>query len=414
MNRRRFIKQVAAGVSGLSVGLKASAARARAGGSSDVVVFGAGIFGVWTAYTLQRQGVSVTLVDPLGPGNIRSGSGGATRMIQTDSDTDAYIRSCVAAFPLWKEAEQRSGQKFIHEIGRLRLEINDKQLERAKQRQQNLRRHGVTDTEILTGDEVRKRWPQIRGDDIHFASFNSCGPGGSTLMAASSCQAVADLFVKDGGRIVKGRAPRITQEEGPLNGVRLDGGETVQADRYVFACGWNLGEVFPDLINDRVIVEQRDVYLYKAGSHAAKLTQPHLPAWSVPEQNVYGFPAMQGAGFKVAPSYDPRTAPNLHADMDRFTYDRFPALAGAPLEGIRKCWVDLTIDYDFIVDRHPTLEKVFLVAGGSGHGAKHGPSIGVEAAGMVMGEARDPEFAKLYQLDERKFDLSQKKRFDDK
>ena len=42
----------------------------------DVVVVGAGVFGVWTAYHLNHLGVKVTLLDAYGPGNSRASSGG--------------------------------------------------------------------------------------------------------------------------------------------------------------------------------------------------------------------------------------------------------------------------------------------------------------------------------------------------
>src|SRR5215510_11331798 len=40
--------------------------------ASEVVVIGAGVFGVWTAFHLRRMGASVTLVDMYGPGNSRA------------------------------------------------------------------------------------------------------------------------------------------------------------------------------------------------------------------------------------------------------------------------------------------------------------------------------------------------------
>jgi len=38
----------------------------------DVAVIGAGVFGAWTAYELQRSGKRVILIDGYGAGNSRS------------------------------------------------------------------------------------------------------------------------------------------------------------------------------------------------------------------------------------------------------------------------------------------------------------------------------------------------------
>ena len=47
--------------------------------SPDVAVIGAGAFGGWTAYHLQKMGAKVTLIDTWGPGDSRSTSGEETR-----------------------------------------------------------------------------------------------------------------------------------------------------------------------------------------------------------------------------------------------------------------------------------------------------------------------------------------------
>jgi sarcosine oxidase len=63
---------------------------------------------------------------------------------------------------------------------------------------------------------------------------------------------------------------------------------------------------------------------------------------------------------------------------------RFPALKDAPLIETRVCQYEQTPDGQFIVDRHPAMENVWLVGGGSGHGFKHGPAIGEMMAGLIL------------------------------
>ena len=45
-----------------------------------------------------------------------------------------------------------------------------------------------------------------------------------------------------------------------------------------------------------------------------------------------------------------------------------------------------TLQMGFSVDRHPEMDNVWLVGGGSGHGFKHGPALGEYVAGRVLGD----------------------------
>jgi glycine/D-amino acid oxidase-like deaminating enzyme len=73
---------------------------------------------------------------------------------------------------------------------------------------------------------------------------------------------------------------------------------------------------------------------------------------------------------------------------------RFPALAGAPLLESRVCQYENSTDQNFILDRHPEAENVWIAGGGSGHGFKHGPAFGEMASDAVLGVKSPPgEFA---------------------
>jgi glycine/D-amino acid oxidase-like deaminating enzyme len=115
---------------------------------------------------------------------------------------------------------------------------------------------------------------------------------------------------------------------------------------------------------------------------------------------MYGIPGNQGRGFKVAddtrgPEFDPTsgertvTAEGLKSVRDYIGF-RFPALKDAPLLESRVCQYENTPDDNFIIDRHPRRENVWLLGGGSGHGFKHGPALGEMMAGLVL-EHKDAE-----------------------
>ena len=61
--------------------------------------------------------------------------------------------------------------------------------------------------------------------------------------------------------------------------------------------------------------------------------------------------------------------------------------------GAEVCQYEYSPDGDFILDRHPGAENVWLLGGGSGHGFKMGPAFGELAAGIILGHRRaEPQF----------------------
>lgn len=69
---------------------------------------------------------------------------------------------------------------------------------------------------------------------------------------------------------------------------------------------------------------------------------------------------------------------------------RFPGLRGIELKKTRVCRYDRTPLHDLIADRHPSLSNVWVVGGGSGHGFKTSPAVGLYMARLVLDEITEP------------------------
>jgi len=60
----------------------------------------------------------------------------------------------------------------------------------------------------------------------------------------------------------------------------------------------------------------------------------------------------------------------------------------------RVCQYENTSNGDFLVDRHPRYQNIWLVGGGSGHGFKHGPAMGEYVAAQILGQGTfEPRFS---------------------
>jgi sarcosine oxidase len=51
----------------------------------------------------------------------------------------------------------------------------------------------------------------------------------------------------------------------------------------------------------------------------------------------------------------------------------------------RVCQYENTETGNYVVDRHPEMENVWIVGGGSGHGFKNGPAMGQYVASAMAG-----------------------------
>jgi glycine/D-amino acid oxidase-like deaminating enzyme len=230
-------------------------------------------------------------------------------------------------------------------------------------------------------------------------------PEAGFLTARAACELVRETFVREGGTYAQARAQPGATASGRLTGLRLSDGSTLAGDRFVFACGPWMGQVFPDVVGRRIVATRQEVFFFGTPAGDTRYEAPSQPVWvHIGERLVYGIPSFERRGLKLADDtagdeVDPTTLDRVPsaAGLSRaraFLRERFPALADAPLTEARVCQYEASTDGNFLVDRHPQLENVWLVGGGSGHGFKMGPAMGEHVAALVQGKAAvSPLFA---------------------
>ena len=406
MNRREFLGASGAGLAGVSLGLQgASRAQAQTGRSPDVAVIGAGTFGAWTAYHLNRMGAAVTLIDAYGPGNSRASSGGETRQMQADMNSDIYTRSAIDSYRWWKQMEQESGVPIVLETGKLMLSTSADNVTIAEELKERHGRYGLKDVEILGQDELRYRWPQIHTEDIQWGAYSEAAAG-CVMLARKGVATVAETFVQQGGELRIAHCTPNLDANGNVTNITTQDGSVVNARQYVFACGPWLKSLFPELLAKRLLVQRRDVLFYGSPPGDSAYAFPRMPTWSVIGSGYYGFPDIESRGFKVAPYPDYNT---IDPDSDErlimphqvkrgraFLRQRFPGLGDMPISETRVCQVTDTADRNFMADRHPGSDNVWIVGGGSGHGFKHGPAVGEHVAKRILGETADDGYVSAY------------------
>ncbi len=364
-----------------------------------IAVIGAGAFGGWTALHLLERGARVTLLDAWGPGNSRASSGGETRVMRgTYGPDQPYTEMAATSFEALAKYECRWHRQFLHRTGVLWMAPqNDDVFERGSIK--SLRQSKIKFQE-LSAAQLKKRWPQINFEGIEWAIFEpTCG----YLDARASCHAVVEAFQAAGGKYLQLAVLPDGLETEPIRSLALSDETRLKADIYVFACGPWLGKLFPQTIGDLIQPTKQDIFFFGAPPGDARFTDQHLPVWGDHRNHFfYGIPGSDSRGFKIAddtrgPAFDPTTGervvnPETLKDVREYIAFRFPALKNAPLLETRVCQYEQTPDSNFILDRHPNNENVWLLGGGSGHGFKHGPAIGEMLSDLILKEKdREPD-----------------------
>ncbi|HSE47742.1 MAG TPA: FAD-dependent oxidoreductase [Terriglobales bacterium] len=392
-NRREFVKTGAmVAVAAASGGRAAAEARPK-----SAIVVGAGAFGGWTALNLLRAGWQVTILDAWGPGNSRASSGGETRVIRaTYGASRLYTRMAVESLAAWKEHERRVGAQLFHRTGALWMAGADDAYERAAL--PVLAAEGVAH-EKLEAAEAAKRWPQISFAGVEYCLWER---DAGYLLARRACATVLEQCQKEGGTYQQAEVFPGVSGKG-LGNVTANG-KALTADAYVFACGPWLNKLFPDL-GPLVHPTRQEVLFFGVPAGDPRYTDAAMPVWIDNGPRLfYGIPGNEWRGFKLADDtrghdFDPTTGERRVSEEGvkrarEYMEMRFPGMRGAPLVESRVCQYENSPDQDFILDRHPAAENVWLVGGGSGHGFKHGPAMGKMVAEAVTGKATPPkEFA---------------------
>ena len=369
--------------------------------SEHVVVVGAGVFGSWTAHHLQNAGHCVTLIDAWGASHSRASSGGESRLTRAGYGRDAiYTRMASESLPQWQTLSAVSGLPILIPCGVVFFSaVEDDYFRGSIEVHKQL---GLS-IERLERPALQRRFPMIDFTGVELGLFE---PRFGALMARRSVQTLVDRFVRAGGEYRRGAALPLEGGAGKLSAIKLQSGESIAADRFVFALGPWLPQIFPDLLGKKIFATRQEVFYFGTPPGDRRFLPDQMPGWADFNDGdiFYGFPDLENRGVKFAHDkhgtlIDPDTQDRrpTQAALDEiiaFRDRRFPALRGAPLTGAEVCQYENSSNGDFLIDVHPALPNVLLLGGGSGHGFKHGPEVGRYAAARLFGAVKEePRFS---------------------
>ena len=398
--------------------------------ATDVVVIGAGIIGICTAWYLREQGYSVLVCDKgRVAGEQSSRNWGWVRVTGRDPDE---VPVAMDSARLWEKLAAEIGDELGYTKGGLiALSDNEKELADLESWVDVAKQYGL-DTRVVSSNES-SNLIDASGPDWLGGIYT---PSDGRAEPFKAVPAIARALQAKGGLIREACAVRtIETQAGSITGVATEAG-FVRTQAVVCAGGaWstmflsNMGirlpqlavrgtvartEVAPEVFSGTaglgdVFIRRRQDGGYTVacglaehyiGANSFRFMMPFVPSMAVASDmavRVGRDPTQQGfiktrwsgddeTPFESNRVLNPEPSATALKKMRRNLAKRVPALADIPFAESWAGFIDATPDVVPVMDTVDSCEGLFLATGFSGHGFGIGPGAGKVMADMIAGK----------------------------
>jgi sarcosine oxidase len=362
----------------------------------DSIIVGLGAMGAAALYQLARRGARVLGIDRYDPPHGHGSSAGETRITRLAIGEGVHYTPLAArSHQIWREIERQTGADLLTPCGGLVISSDAKSsFTHVPAFFDNTvaaaRAHGIAH-ELLDTAELRRRYPQFAISDGEVGYYEP----DAGFVRPEACIA-AQLALARGLGAETQTGETVLSIAGDT--VTTDHG-VYTADTIILAAGAWLPELLGPELARPFKVHRQTLFWFEAPDDFN--TMPVF-IWELQHsrQGLYGFPAIDGYGVKIATetyadAFDPNEASRAvsQAEIDamaaEFITPNFPALSGRCTKA-KACLYTVTPDFQFVIDRHPAMARVIVASPCSGHGFKHSAAIGEALADLATG--REPAF----------------------
>jgi sarcosine oxidase, subunit beta len=352
--------------------------------TAEVVIVGAGIMGVSTAYHLARLGVRRVIVlerDTVCSGSTALASGGIRHQYANRLGVELTTHSIVT---YERFAEEFGVDPQFRQHGYLILIAMDEELATARRSVALQRSLGVA-VELLDPAAVRKLCPYLNTDDLLGATYTPRDGYADPYLCATAIAARA----RDLGVVIRQQheVRGFVRDGDCVRGVTTAAG-TFEADAVVVATGAWSG-VVGRLAGVEIPMRPHRRHKFMT----APFPTEHIPAATPfvidPHRNFSlrreGEGLLLGHGRRDEPeSFSTEIDRTLEPGVVERSIHRAPALADARLMRAYAGLYEMTPDQTGIVSAVPGVTGLHVIAGFSGHGFMHGPIAGQLMAEMLV------------------------------
>ena len=366
---------------------------------AQVVIIGSGIIGAAIAYYLTRKGISDVLV--LEQGEI--GSQGATSAclggLRTQFSTAVNIRFSLISRKVYQRFKEEFGvDPGFKPYGYLFLATTPKQWKIFKSTSRLMKVLGVP-VESLSPQEVSRRWPFMRVDDLSGGSYTEEDGFYSPIE-------ILQTYVKkarQGGVVFmeKVQVTGISIKKNSAVSIQAKDGHNIKADIVVNAAGPWAGRVASMAGLDLPIGPLKRHLFFTDTFHEIPDIFP-----MVIDVDSGWYMKREGRGLILGgPTGSKSFSQHVDFDAEEWTAEksiqRIPSLERAK---IIRGWVghyEMTPDHHAVIGSFPELRNFICAAGFSGHGFQHAPATGMIVAELIANGK--PETEDIYPLRPTRF-----------
>jgi sarcosine oxidase len=356
-----------------------------------IIVVGAGIAGLSTAWALTRRGHAVILFEQDTIPNPRGASGDHHRIIRRAYGAGSgYGAAITEAYAAWDELWADLGKSHLDPRGF--MAVSREAGDEAEDYLEGLREGGWP-CEILQPDEAVKRFPFLDPGTFRFAFLS---PEGGALHCRDIAFDMA-VWLQAQGASLRQKS-RVADVDATAGRVTTEDGRTIEADLVIVTAGAWVTKLFPDLTCDLTTYRTAVVYLDPpdelkdawAGAPVILDVGGKTDGYIIPPSGEGGLKFGSGLhkyenadanANRVAEAGEGETIRDLFAppmrDLDRYT-----------VTDTVTCAYTFTDDERFFVHEDG---KCLVVSACSGHGYKFGAAVG----GRVADYAENGDFAVL-------------------
>ncbi|MGO8795927.1 MAG: NAD(P)/FAD-dependent oxidoreductase [Candidatus Sulfotelmatobacter sp.] len=368
--------------------------------STDVVIIGAGIVGASVAYHLTANGCPNVLVIERESSPGKGSTGKSMGGVRAQFSTPVSIQMSLYSIPFYARFEERLGFPCDYRPqGYLFCATTEKHLAYLRANYAQQVKMGLENVRLVSGDEIRRMFPQLRADDILGGSF--CATDGfvdpysamNGFMAWASDHG-AMLWKNTEVTAIKSDAAGITSVEttrGPVSTRKVVNCAGPWAASVAGLAGLDL-PVQP-LRRMLVPTEPFDEFPHTApmivdmsnGFHFRPEARGFLLAWNDPEETT---------------SFNTNFDPAFIEKILTRAADRVPCFANLPVNP-KRAWAglyEMTPDHHPILGEAPSVRGFFLANGFSGHGVMHAPATGKILSDLILTGKTDLIDASLLNL----------------
>jgi len=354
--------------------------------TADIVIIGGGIIGSSIAYHLTAAGCKNVLVIERETAQGKGSTGKSMGGVRAQFSTAVNIQMSLYSIPFYASFEDRLGHPSGYRPqGYLFCATSDKHMAYLSANYTRQVAMGLKDVRLVTADEIRNMFPQLRSEDIVGGSF--CSTDGF-VDPYSAMIGFMTWAADHGAKVWKNTlVTGIQQDERGI--ARLETSKGAVATRIVVNCAgpWAsqvakmAGIDLPVEPLRRMLVptEPFDQFPHSApmiidmstGFHFRPESLGFLLAWNDPEETT---------GYKT--DFDPAFIEKI---LMRAA-DRVPVFENLAVNP-KRAWAGL---YEMTPDHHPILGPApgvpgfFLANGFSGHGVMHAPATGKILSDLIL------------------------------